>query len=242
MVSNNINKLDLKKINKNFFTSYIPEINALRGIAILAVLINHLNKEFLPGGLFGVDLFFVLSGYVVSIALAKAEIRNFNQYIINFYSNRLKRILPALFFCILITAIFSILFIPPSWLSWPIPKTGIFGIFGLANIALMQDGNGYFSPRSDMNPFTQLWSLGVEEQFYFIFPIVFYFWLRLKKSENKSLIFYNLSNYFLIIASIFSLIYSINSKGSLDDRDYYSIFSRFWKLVQVLYFSKSIVH
>ena len=228
-LNENLGKNTIEKVN--LFTEYIPEINTLRGIAILAVLINHLNKDFLPGGFFGVDLFFVVSGYVVSIALAKCKITNFRQYIIYFYSNRLKRILPALFVCIAFTAIFSILFIPPSWLSYPIPKTGIFGVFGIANIALMQDGNGYFSPRSDMNPFTQLWSLGVEEQFYFIFPIIFFYWLRSNKSKKINFSnYYNFSNYVLVILTITSLIYSINSKGSLDDRDYYSIFSRFWEI------------
>ena len=124
-VKKDIVNTSIKK--ENLFTDYIPEINTLRGIAIFGVLINHLNKDFLPGGFFGVDLFFVLSGYVVSIALAKLKITNFRQYILYFYSNRLKRILPALFVCIVFTAIFSILFIPPSWLSYPIPKTGVLG-------------------------------------------------------------------------------------------------------------------
>ena len=153
---------------------YYPYIDGLRAIAVISVVLYHLKDSYLPGGFSGVDVFFVISGFVVSISMANFKGRNFFTFVTTFYARRMKRILPALLFCVLMTGLFAALFIPGSWLSDTNQKTGLFALFGLSNFILAATGNDYFSPKTDFNPFTHTWSLGVEEQFYFIFPLLFF--------------------------------------------------------------------
>ena len=73
---------------------YRPEIDGLRALAVLAVIINHFNKNFMPNGFLGVDIFFVISGYVITSSLAKFNAKNLNQFLKSFYERRVKRLIP----------------------------------------------------------------------------------------------------------------------------------------------------
>jgi peptidoglycan/LPS O-acetylase OafA/YrhL len=157
---------------------YFPFIDGLRAIAIAAVLAYHLDPRWLPGGFAGVDMFFVISGFVVSASVAGFETGSARAFAARFYARRVRRILPALLFCLLCTALLCVLFVPPAWLNEGSARTGLFAMFGLANFELAGSGNDYFSPRVDFNPYTHTWSLGVEEQFYLLFPLLFLIWLR----------------------------------------------------------------
>ena len=84
------------KSSEKDFLSYRPEIDGLRALAVLAVIFNHFNKEMLPSGYLGVDIFFVISGYVITSSLYKRNYDNFSQFIFGFYERRIKRIIPAL--------------------------------------------------------------------------------------------------------------------------------------------------
>ena len=84
--------------NQNIINKYRPEIDGLRAFAVLSVIINHFNKDILPCGFLGVDIFFVISGYVISLSLFKYKNKNFSEFIFGFYERRLKRIVPLLFF------------------------------------------------------------------------------------------------------------------------------------------------
>ena len=105
------------QINDKLINSYITGIDGLRAIAVLSVVIYHFNKAFLPGGFIGVDIFFVISGYVISKSLATREWKSFGDLIINFYKRRILRIFPALIFFLIIASILQSLFIPNAWLS-----------------------------------------------------------------------------------------------------------------------------
>jgi peptidoglycan/LPS O-acetylase OafA/YrhL len=98
---------------------YVPEIDGLRAIAVGTVMIYHLNfsTSLLPGGFVGVDIFFVISGYVVSASLGRDAGRSLLDLLQRFYSRRILRIVPALLACLLATVAASILFIPNAWLS-----------------------------------------------------------------------------------------------------------------------------
>src|SRR5690625_4326037 len=163
-------------MNKAF--PYVPAIDGLRAIAVLAVLIYHLDAAFLPGGFAGVDVFFVISGYVVARSLVSRSGESFGQFLMGFYSRRIRRIVPALILCLLVTALFTVLFIPDSWLSSTTHQVGLYAFFGLSNFALVWFQDDYFSPRAEFNPFVHTWSLGVEEQFYFVFPLLIFLWFR----------------------------------------------------------------
>ncbi|MBN8480253.1 MAG: acyltransferase [Xanthomonadales bacterium] len=138
----------------------------------------HLDPSMLPGGLRGVDVFFVISGYVVAAAAARRDGMTFAAFIGDFYRRRLLRIAPALLACLLVTAVASMLFVPLAWLSDANDETGLLAFFGLSNLLLAWRGEDYFAPTAEFNPYVHTWSLGVEEQFYLVFPLIFHGGLR----------------------------------------------------------------
>lgn len=95
--------------------AYIPEIDGLRAFAVLSVMLYHLNPSLLAGGFVGVDIFFVISGYVVTASLWRDVDRPFASMILQFYARRVLRIIPALIVCLVVTAAATVLFIPDSW-------------------------------------------------------------------------------------------------------------------------------
>jgi peptidoglycan/LPS O-acetylase OafA/YrhL len=143
-------------LNKQY--GYVPAIDGLRAIAVLAVMIYHLNSEWLPGGFSGVDVFFVISGYVVARSLSDRLSDRPLYFISGFYARRVRRILPALIICLVVTSLLTVLFIPASWLSSTTSQVGLFAFFGLSNIALVLFQDDYFSPRAEYNPFVHTWS------------------------------------------------------------------------------------
>ncbi len=202
---------------------YRPEIDGLRAFAVVAVIINHFNKDILPSGYLGVDIFFVISGYVITSSLAGRESKNFYNFITGFYQRRLKRLLPALILFILITGLFLCTLHPnPTSLL----RTGLTSLVGLSNLYLYKQSTDYFSESTLLNPFTHTWSLGVEEQFYFLFPLLVWFTGFGKQSINGR------RNLLIVVISltIFSLIgfvslYQINQPAA-----YFLMPSRFWEM------------
>lgn len=158
--------------------AYVREIDGLRALAVLSVIIYHLVPAWLPGGFTGVDIFFVISGYVVSRALASRPRLVWWHELADFFARRVRRIMPALLLCLLLTTLLTVLLVPESWLSSTTSQTGMWAIFGFSNVALVLFQDGYFSPRAEYNPFIHTWSLAVEEQFYLVFPLLFLFWGR----------------------------------------------------------------
>lgn len=154
--------------------TYYPAIDSLRAMAVLSVVLYHLDKRLVPGGFIGVDVFFVVSGYVVSLTMARYGSLGLGAFIANFYARRLLRISPALVVCLLVTALASCLFIPRAWLSESNTRTALAAFLGLSNFVLSRSDNAYFEPRAELNPFTHTWSLAVEEQFYVVFPLLFW--------------------------------------------------------------------
>jgi peptidoglycan/LPS O-acetylase OafA/YrhL len=94
--------------------SYRPEINELLAFTVIAVIINHFNKDLLPNGFLGVDIFFVISGYVITASLANREYESLGDLLLGFYARRVKLLMPALTVCVAITCVFGLLFIPPA--------------------------------------------------------------------------------------------------------------------------------
>lgn len=203
---------------------YFPFIDGLRAIAIAAVLAYHLDPRWMPGGFAGVDMFFVISGFVVSASVAEFETRDAWAFAARFYARRVRRILPALLFCLVCVALLCVLFVPPAWLNEGSARTGLFAMFGLANFELAGSGNDYFSPRVDFNPYTHTWSLGVEEQFYLLFPLLFLLWLRGGRWRKASLAVF-------VVAGLASLGLAAWWHARGDQlRAFYLLPSRFWQL------------
>lgn len=207
-------------------SSYIPQIDTLRAIAVLAVLVFHLDGAWLPGGFAGVDVFFVISGYVISASLYRSNTATFGRFTLEFYQRRILRILPALLVCVIVTALFTAFFVPNAWLSDFNYVTLALALVGLSNFSLMMTGNSYFAPRVDFNPGTHTWSLGVEEQFYFVFPLIYFLWLGNRRRERPG----RLAPWLLAALTLVSLVYSAYASLKTPLLAYYSLPSRFWEL------------
>lgn len=177
---------------------YRQDIDGLRGLAILSVFIFHLNKSYLPGGYLGVDIFFVISGFLItSNILIDKENKQF-QYKL-FYQKRIARIFPAFFFVALIVFIISYLVYPHQ--EFALIGANLFSAsISSSNIYQIIKGD-YFKQSVDSVPFLHYWSLSLEEQFYFIFPFLFILFL---KFGNKRIIHIY---YFFLVSSL--LLYLI---------------------------------
>jgi peptidoglycan/LPS O-acetylase OafA/YrhL len=148
---------------------YRPEIDGLRGVAVLAVIINHFNDKLLPGGYLGVDVFFVISGFVITASLAARSSSSFAELFLGFYARRVRRLLPALVLFVLISGVLICFLVPDPGGTLGLGRRALFGI---SNIQLYLESVQYFSESAKLNPFTHTWSLGVEEQFYLLFPLL----------------------------------------------------------------------
>ena len=147
--------------------SYKPYIDGLRACAVTFVILFHLNPNIFSGGYLGVDIFFVISGFVITQSLYKDYLIDGTISFAQFYIRRFKRIYPLLITVIISTLILFFLFGHLTQ-THRVIKSGFFSIIGLSNLYYLKKENDYFV--SDAEPFLHTWSLGVEEQFYFIFP------------------------------------------------------------------------
>ena len=158
---------------RSLAATYRPEIDGLRAIAVLAVITFHFNEDLLPSGFLGVDVFFVISGFVITASLARHQESDWRPFLLGFYARRIKRLIPLLMTCILVTMLVGAFVISPGSdefkATW---TTGIAALFGVSNITLQAQQSDYFASSTALNPFTHTWSLGVEEQFYLLFPIL----------------------------------------------------------------------
>ncbi|QEL65050.1 hypothetical protein OTERR_15740 [Oryzomicrobium terrae] len=157
---------------------YRREIDGLRALAVLPVILFHAGFEAFGGGFVGVDIFFVISGYLITtIILAELEQGKFS--IVNFYERRARRILPALFLVMLIC-------IPFAWF-WLLPSDmkdfsqSLVAVSGFASNILFWRESGYFGTAAELKPLLHTWSLAVEEQYYVIFPLFLMLFWKLGK-------------------------------------------------------------
>lgn len=163
--------------------SYRPEIDGLRAIAVVAVIIFHLDPTWLVGGFLGVDVFFVISGYLIT-AIIQRNIDAGKFSLAGFWVRRVKRLYPALMAMVCVVALVgNFVLIRPERLN--LIKQSIAAIFSFSNILLWKTTNGYWSPSSDNIALLHTWSLSLEEQFYVVFPLLL---LLLNKGSRRSVI------------------------------------------------------
>lgn len=150
-------------------SNYRPDVDGLRAVAVLAVLFFHLNFTSISGGFVGVDIFFVISGYLITNILYNEYQQNKTLDLKNFYYRRLRRLYPALLVTLLFTFIGIVVLMPPPYNVNAI-FSNIYAILGLSNFNFWFE-SGYFENSKYLKPLLHTWSLGVEEQFYLFWPL-----------------------------------------------------------------------
>lgn len=196
-----------------------PEIDGLRAIAVLPVILYHAGWSTLPGGFLGVDVFFVISGYLIArILLAEIDAGHFS--ILKFYERRARRILPALFVVIAATIPFAMLWMPPESLNAYFKSITATALF-FSNVHFWQS-SGYFRPDADEQPLLHTWSLAVEEQFYVFFP--FMLWLAVRFFGTRLPVLF----FGLVVVGFALCLYQFSESESAA---FYLIHARAWELL-----------
>jgi peptidoglycan/LPS O-acetylase OafA/YrhL len=198
---------------------YRPDIDGLRAVAVLPVLFFHAGVPGFPGGFVGVDIFFVISGYVITARL-KEDISRSTFSILDFYERRVRRIFPALLFVLALTWIASLFLLLPSEMvdfSKSLAASGYFS----SNFFFWK-GSGYFDTASTLRPLLHTWSLAVEEQFYIFMPIAMYLGYRFLKSQWRFL--------FWPVAAA-SFILSVVVGGTAPAASFFLLPTRAWELL-----------
>lgn len=176
-------------------SEYRPDIDGLRAIAVLSVVAFHAFPSAMPGGFIGVDIFFVISGYLISGIIRKG-LKDGKFSYGDFYARRIRRIFPALFLVLTTTAVLGWLFLFPQEFR-QLGRHLIAGA-GFASNFLQWSESGYFDAAAKSKPLLHLWSLGIEEQFYIFYPILMSFlWRRTNKL-------------FMVIAGIAGISFFLN--------------------------------
>ena len=160
-------------------SGYRADIDGLRAVAVTAVIVYHMNNSWLPGGFVGVDVFFVISGYVVTSSLLRHQNHSFGTMLSSFYARRVTRLSPALVLMVFATivAMYNLLDAEIAEELDYYYATAQLALIGASNVMFANQGTSYFAIesnalRTEYNPFTHTWSLGTEEQFYFLFPTI----------------------------------------------------------------------
>lgn len=209
------------------------DIQGLRGVAVVAVVLNHAFPSLFPGGYIGVDVFFVISGFVIT-GLIRREVASEGRFNFRrFYVRRVYRLLPALAVFVGVTALASVLLVSPIGIQAQSALTGLMAIFWVSNFSLWYFSSDYFSPHVQANPFLHTWSLGVEEQFYLIFPVLLVVssLVGRRLGSRPWLVFgvvavSSLASFGFAIACTYGWVTGIRGADSFS---FYSVFTRMWE-------------
>jgi peptidoglycan/LPS O-acetylase OafA/YrhL len=213
-----VKKTSLLELARDRATDYRSDIDGLRAIAVLLVLLYHAFPHWMPGGFIGVDIFFVISGYLISgIVLDRLKRGDFILW--EFYERRVIRIFPALLVVLGALLVFSWFALLASEYK-QLGRYAIAGTLFFSNLLSWSDA-GYFDANANEKPLLHLWSLGVEEQFYLAWPIALFLFYR----RSNIIIFP------IVGLALFSFLINIISVQSAPIAAFYSPFSRFFELM-----------
>lgn len=198
---------------------YRAEIDGLRAIAVVPVILFHGGIELFGGGFVGVDIFFVISGYLItSIILSEKEAGTFS--ILNFYERRARRILPALFFVMFVCTSIAWVWLPPNDMKGF--SQSLVAVSTFSSNILFWHQSGYFATESELKPLLHTWSLAIEEQYYMLFPL---FIMLMWRFGKKSIA--------IVLAGLSILSLAAAQLGSLNapSATFYLLHTRGWELL-----------
>lgn len=197
---------------------YRSDIEGLRGLAVILVMLLHFNAPYISGGFIGVDIFFVLSGFLIT-SIIQQKVHSDNFSFIDFYNRRIKRLAPNTILIVGLTTIFfSYFLLPDDFINYTRTVRDVF-LFS-ANSRFEKDLGNYFGAEAEAMPLLHTWSLAVEWQFYFLYPAIFYFTTKLVKQPNLLLIP-------LLIAALGYSIYLVET----DNNVYFSTSARIFEFL-----------
>ena len=199
---------------------YEPALDGLRAIAVVAVVLYHLQYHWMQGGFLGVDMFFALSGYLITSLLLEEWDRSLGISLGSFWSRRGRRLLPALFLVLGAVAVFAALRLPHDELG-RIRGDGLAALAYVANWRLVITRQSYFDLFSQVSPLRHLWSLAIEEQFYLVWPLIVMLCLRIGRGSRRLLAVVCASG---IIASVAAMAFFYDARDP--SRAYYGTDTR----------------
>lgn len=212
------------KRNPVLSQKYISGLDGLRGIAVIGVILYHMFPFAVKGGFLGVSLFFVLSGYLIAVTSEKSWEKN-NYSFKQFYLKRIKKVYPSLLVVVLVT-IGALKILAPDVLNGI--RSEISSVFlGYNNIWQISRNSSYFTKIANASPFTHLWFLSIELQFYLLWPLIFTFYKFLSRGRFK-----NYSDYLFIILAVISVaaLIILYTPGQDPSRVYYGTDTRIFSL------------
>lgn len=198
---------------------YRKDIDGLRSLAVVPVVFSHAGFIGFSGGFVGVDIFFVISGYLITGLLLK-ELTDGRFSIVKFYERRARRILPALFFVLVVMLVVATAYYPPS-LFIGLARSTIATLFFASNFWFFRSASDYFAPDAEFEPLLHTWSLAVEEQFYIVFPILLWWLMRWQRQTVLGI---------LIAICLVSLAVSVWATQRYPSANFYFSITRAWEL------------
>ena len=214
------------------------DIQGMRAVAVLAVMLSHAEIAGFAGGYVGVDVFFVISGFLITGILAREVTKTGRVSIAGFYSRRALRILPAATVALLVVCAVSLLVYTTSNLRLVLQDIGAAALFS-ANIDFALAGTDYFSTNAFVSPVQHFWSLAVEEQFYLVWPavigLIMYLGARSRGASGSSrpatrAVALRRSAALILLLALLSFWWSVHRTGANPQMAYYSTFTRTWEL------------
>ena len=203
----------------------LPFVEGLRALAVVAVVVGHFWSGVLPSGYLGVDVFFVISGYVITKVLLVNNGVLQIQFYRDFFARRLARIFPAFVVCVAVAMVLVAFFVEPLSINyWTNAITGISSSVGMSNMFLLVEQSNYFGSLADFNFFTHTWSLCVEIQFYLLFPLIFITRINLDPTRRFVWRFLPVTGISLLSLGLYMYAHSINPTAT-----YYFMPTRFWE-------------
>ena len=204
------------------------DIQALRAVAVAAVVVYHFWPGAAPGGFVGVDIFFVISGFLITGHLLGEIKRSGAISLRSFYARRIKRILPSAYLVASISALLALVLLPVTRLH-NVSREGLATIVYVQNILLARDSVDYLAEGTPESPFRHYWSLSVEEQFYIVLPLVLVLCLVLARRRVGSLRV--LIGASLLVIFVASFVHSVVTVGKGDPAAYFLLSTRMWELL-----------
>lgn len=199
------------------------DVQGLRALSVLLIFFAHAGIDAFSGGFIAVDVFFVISGYVITGLLLREYEKSGKIKLISFYGKRILRLMPALLIFVVVSLLFSMAFLPPSQQLYQYGAATA-SIAWFSNIYFFAFDFDYFSPAIKENMFLHTWSLGVEEQFYLLWPLLVV-WMLKKSKEGPKVQFLNLISFVAFLSVAFHVLVSQNSQ----DAAFYLMPARVWQ-------------